>query len=91
MPIIVLFVPHRSVAVPQDSDRDPSMSVATPTLIPRSSHFPNLLPPIPNQREPKPAASRGRSNGRINTHRDLFREMEDLSDEEVDLEALVRP
>lgn len=66
------------------------MSVATPTLIPRNSHFPNLLPPIPQQREPKPAASRGRSNGRINTHRDLFREMEDLSDEEADLEALVR-
>jgi len=64
------------------------MSVATPTLIPRSGHFPHLLPPIPSQGEPKPPASRGRSNGRLNTHRDLVREMEDLSDEENDLEAL---
>lgn len=66
------------------------MSVSTPTLIPRSNHFPHLLPPIPHQREPKAPAPRGRSDGRINTHRDLVREMEDLSDEEADLEALVR-
>lgn len=65
------------------------MSVVTPTLIPRSGHFPHLLPPIPSQRgEPRPPASRGRSDGRLNKHRDLVREMSDLSEEEAELEVL---
>lgn len=65
------------------------MSAATPTLIPRGGHFPALLPPVPSRGEPKPPTFRGRSDARINTVRDLAREMEDLSDEEAEVEALV--
>lgn len=65
------------------------MSAATPTLIPRGGHFPALLPPVPSRGEPKPPTFRGRSDGRINAVRDLAREMEDLSDEEVEVEGLV--
>jgi len=66
-----------------------SMSAATPTLIPRGGHFPALLPPVPSRGEPKPPTFRGRSDARINTVRDLAREMEDLSDEEAEVEGLV--
>ena len=65
------------------------MSAATPTLIPRGGHFPALLPPVPSRGEPKPPTFRGRSDARINTVRDLTREMEDLSDEEAEVDALV--
>ena len=65
------------------------MSAATPTLIPRGGHFPALLPPVPSRGEPKPPTFRGRSDARINTVRDLAREMEDLSDEEAEVEGLV--
>lgn len=65
------------------------MSAATPTLIPRGGHFPALLPPVPSRGEPKPPTFRGRSDARINTVRDLAREMEDLSDEETEVEGLV--
>ena len=66
-----------------------SMSAATPTLIPRGGHFPALLPPVPSRGDPKPPTFRGRSDGRINTVRDLAREMDDLSDEEAEVEGLV--
>ena len=66
-----------------------SMSAVTPTLIPRGGHFPALLPPVPSRGEPKPPTFRGRSDGRINTVRDLAREMDDLSDEEAEVEGLV--
>ena len=65
------------------------MSASTPTLIPRGGHFPALLPPVPSRGEPKPPTFRGRSDARINTVRDLAREMEDLSDEEAEVEGLV--
>jgi hypothetical protein len=65
------------------------MSAATPTLIPRGGHFPALLPPVPSRGEPKPPTFRGRSDARINTVRDLAREMDDLSDEEAEVEGLV--
>ena len=79
-----------STVTSTDGGTNPSsMSAATPTLIPRGGHFPALLPPVPSRGEPRPPTFRGRSDGRINTVRDLAREMEDLSDEEAEVEGLV--
>ena len=64
------------------------MSVATPTVLPRPEEFPNLLPKPP-QPHPTPLPKSGRSTGRLNTRRDLQREMDDLSDEENELEDIV--
>ncbi|KAG6889837.1 hypothetical protein C0995_014315 [Termitomyces sp. Mi166 len=64
------------------------MSVATPTLLPRQSRFPHLLPKPP-QPHPIPLSNR-RVYGNLNAVRDLQREMEDLSDEENELEDIVR-
>ena len=64
------------------------MSVATPTVLPRSPVFPTLLPKPP-QPHPTPLPKAGTRYGRLNSRRDLIREMDDLSDEEDELEDLV--
>ncbi|OCH92120.1 hypothetical protein OBBRIDRAFT_818497 [Obba rivulosa] len=63
------------------------MSVASPTVLPRSLLFPNVLP-NPPQPYPLPLPARGQRPGRLNSRRDLAREMDDLSDEEDELEGL---
>lgn len=65
------------------------MSVSSPTLLPRSALFPNLLPKPP-QPHPQPLPRYGQQPTRFNATRDLAREMEDLSDEEDDLDDIVR-
>ncbi|RDB21458.1 hypothetical protein Hypma_011856 [Hypsizygus marmoreus] len=62
------------------------MSVASPTLLPRPSKFPHLLPKPP-QPHPMPLSHR-RVYGHLNAVRDLQREMDDLSDEENELEDI---
>ena len=64
------------------------MSVATPTILQRPLKFPDLLPKPP-QPHPLPL-SRRRVYGHLNAVRDLQREMDDLSDEENELEDIVR-
>jgi hypothetical protein len=64
------------------------MSVATPTILQRPLKFPDLLP-RPPQPHPLPL-SRRRIYGQLNAVRDLQREMDDLSDEENELEDIVR-
>ncbi|KAF5331111.1 hypothetical protein D9619_005951 [Psilocybe cf. subviscida] len=59
------------------------MAAATPTLIPRESVFPRLLP-RPPQPHPVPLTDR-RVYTRVNVFRDLQREMDDLSDEENEI------
>ena len=66
-----------------------SMSVATPTVLPRPPLFPNLMP-RPQQPYPTPLAVPGRRAGRLIARRDLVQEMDDLSDEEAELEDSVR-
>ena len=65
------------------------MSVATPTVLPRSPLFPSLLP-RPPQPHPTPLPRRGRYDARMNARRDLVREMDDLSDEEAEVDDIVR-
>ncbi|KAH9928176.1 uncharacterized protein B0H18DRAFT_1210433 [Fomitopsis serialis] len=62
------------------------MSVASPTVLPRSALFPTLLP-RPPQPHPTPLQKYGRP-GRLNSRRNLQQEMEDLSDEEDELDDL---
>ncbi|OJT01599.1 hypothetical protein TRAPUB_7941 [Trametes pubescens] len=57
------------------------MSVASPTVLPRSPIFPRLLPLPPHPHPIPPAPSMQRRERFIN-YRDLWREMEELSDEE---------
>jgi len=63
------------------------MSGATPTLLPRESLFPILLPKPPHP-FPMPLPRR-RVYAHLNAFRDLQREMDDLSDEENELDDLV--
>lgn len=65
------------------------MSGATPTLIPRESIFPRLLPKPP-QPHPVPLGRR-RVYTSVNAFRDFQREMDDLSDEENEVEDLASP
>ncbi|KZT69791.1 hypothetical protein DAEQUDRAFT_765118 [Daedalea quercina L-15889] len=62
------------------------MSVASPTVLPRSPLFPTLLP-RPPQPHPTPLQKYGRP-GPINRRRNLQQEMDDLSDEEDELDDL---
>lgn len=64
------------------------MSVASPTVLPRSALFPTLLP-RPPQPHPTPLQKYGRP-GRLNSRRNLLQEMDDLSDEEDELDDVVR-
>ncbi|CDO73594.1 hypothetical protein BN946_scf185014.g64 [Trametes cinnabarina] len=57
------------------------MSVASPTVLPRSPVFPRLLPLPPHPHPIPPAPSMQRRERFIN-YRDLWREMEELSEEE---------
>ena len=65
------------------------MSTVTPTLIPRPPALLLLLPslptPYPTPLPPRPVAGAG-----INSRRDLRVEYEELSDEEQEVETLVR-
>ncbi|KAH9901495.1 hypothetical protein C8Q73DRAFT_678025 [Cubamyces lactineus] len=63
------------------------MSVASPTVLPRSPVFPRLLPLPPHPHPIPPAPSMQRRERLIN-YRDLWREMEELSDEENAVEDL---
>jgi hypothetical protein len=64
-----------------------TMSLATPTLVPRPSVFPHLLPKA-SQPYPTPLPNR-RVYAHLNARRDLQREMDDLSDEENEVEDIV--
>ncbi|KAI0822711.1 hypothetical protein BC628DRAFT_1421403 [Trametes gibbosa] len=57
------------------------MSVPSPTVLPRSPVFPRLLP-LPPHPHPIPAAASMQRRERFINYRDLWREMEELSDEE---------
>lgn len=64
------------------------MSGATPTLIPRDPRFPRLLP-----KPPQPhlvPLRKDRLYEHMNASRDIQREMDELSEEENELEELVR-
>lgn len=66
-----------------------TMSVASPTVLPRSPIFPRLLPLPPHPHPIPPAPSMQRRERFIN-YRDLWREMEELSDEENAVDDQVR-
>lgn len=83
-----LIVNHGLLVLPS------SMSVATPTLIPREPIFPRLLPSAPQTQvlslpKSNPTDPPG-SYTHLNAWRNLQREMDDLSEEESELEDLVR-
>lgn len=62
----------------------------TSTLIPQFPFFPNFLPSPPKP-HPKPLPQLGRAPKRVNDYRDLFQELEDLSEEETEIEDIVSP
>ena len=64
------------------------MPIVSPTLLRQPLHYPRLLPK-PNPPYPSPLP-RKRVYSNLNDIRDLQREMDDLSDEENELEDLVR-
>ncbi len=66
-----------------------AMSVGSPTVIPRSPLFPDLLP-RPPEPHPLPLPRYGQPPRRFNQVRDLLREMDDLSSEEEELDEIVR-
>jgi len=65
------------------------MSVATATVIPRQPRFPALLP-SPTGPRPIPQRPQGTPYAHMNAHRDLNRELDDLSEEEADILEIVR-
>lgn len=66
-----------------------SRIATTTTLVPSFPTFPMLLP-TPPQPHHTPLPALGRGPRRINDRRDLVQEIDDLSDEESELEDLVR-
>ena len=64
--------------------------VSSPTVIPRSPVFPRLLP-LPPHPHPIPPAPSFQRRERFINYRDIWREMDELSDEESAIEAQVRP
>jgi hypothetical protein len=65
------------------------MTTATPTVLPRSKLFPNLLPRAPLAPGcPTPLPPSDHVPHRMNDRRDIWREMEQLSEEEAELEEL---
>ena len=63
--------------------------VASPTIIPRDSVFPRLLP-LPPHPHPIPPAPSFQRRERFINYRDIWREMEELSEEEDAVEDQVR-
>ncbi|KAG2135233.1 uncharacterized protein EDB93DRAFT_1339687 [Suillus bovinus] len=61
------------------------MPITSPTLVPRPPTIPLVLPRAP-QVNPTPLPKLDRYPGRMDTRRDLQREIDDLSDEENELE-----
>ncbi len=74
-----------------DRDRDHNMvaPVSSPTVLPRSPVFPRLLP-LPPHPHPIPPAPSFQRRERFINYRDIWREMDELSDEETAIEAQVR-
>ena len=64
--------------------------VSSPTVVPRSPVFPRLLP-LPPHPHPIPPAPSFQRRERFINYRDIWREMDELSDEESAIEAQVRP
>ncbi|RPD66454.1 hypothetical protein L226DRAFT_530552 [Lentinus tigrinus ALCF2SS1-7] len=60
--------------------------VSSPTVIPRSPVFPRLLP-LPPHPHPIPPAPSFQRRERFINYRDIWREMDELSDEENAIEA----
>ncbi|TFK76251.1 hypothetical protein BDN72DRAFT_891336 [Pluteus cervinus] len=65
------------------------MSFTTPTLLPQSPKFPRLLPKPP-QPHPVPKPKHLRVYGHFNAVRDLQREQDDLSAEELEFEQTTK-
>jgi hypothetical protein len=66
------------------------MSVFSPTILPAPPIFPRLLP-LPPKTQPKPVPPEKVAHyGRFRARRDLQKEMDDLSEEENEMEELVR-
>ncbi|TFK94759.1 hypothetical protein K466DRAFT_657451 [Polyporus arcularius HHB13444] len=60
--------------------------VSSPTVLPRSPIFPRLLP-LPPHPHPIPPAPSFQRRERFINYRDIWREMDELSDEETAIEA----
>ncbi|KAI5900431.1 uncharacterized protein SCHCODRAFT_02526445 [Schizophyllum commune H4-8] len=65
------------------------MSAASPTLLPRESRFPLVLPHL-NQPYIKPLPRKVQVYGRLNAYRNLEQEIADLEDEETSLDTAMR-
>ena len=63
--------------------------VASPTVVPRSPNFPRLLP-LPPHPHPIPPAPSYQRRERFSNYRDIWREMDELSEEENLIEDQVR-
>ena len=63
--------------------------VASPTVVPRSPIFPRLLP-LPPHPHPIPPAPSYQRRERFSNYRDIWREMDELSEEEQMIESQVR-
>jgi len=74
--------------LPLNAPSQAPMPIVSPTLLRQPLHYPRLLPK-PNPPYPSPLP-RKRVYSNLNDIRDLQREMDDLSDEENELEDLVR-
>ncbi|TDL24993.1 hypothetical protein BD410DRAFT_766657 [Rickenella mellea] len=66
------------------------MSTVTPTLIPRAPYFPSLLPEAPKPHPTPLPPKYSRPPSRLNAHRNILVEQDDLSDEEQEVEEIWR-